>query len=158
MSADTTARPDRPPTTIPKVLRPRVIWSIARESGLGPTTIVFASLFLAASAIVALSEPAVGGFRNAAWLMFEAATTIGFGDFTCVTPVGRAACVLLSVSSLVYLALITGAVVSYCQESMAARRDESVAAFLDQLEHLPELSPEELKALSAKVRELRKDA
>ena len=43
---------------------------------------------------------------------------------------------------------------SYCQESLAARRDESVARFIDQLEHLDELSPDELAALSEKVRKI----
>jgi voltage-gated potassium channel len=38
---------------------------------------------------------------------------------------------------------------------MRVRRDESVAYFLDQLEHLPDLSKEELADLSEKVRKFR---
>lgn len=79
------------------------------------------------------------------------------GDFTCTSLVGRGAAIVLSVYSVFFLALVTGAVVSYCQERMAARRDESVAHFIDQLEHLPELSRVELAGLSEKVKVKRID-
>ena len=84
--------------------------------------------------------------------MFQVVTTIGLGDYTCVSVVGRVVAIVLSVYSVFFLALITGAVVSYCQERMRAQRNESVAKFIDQLEHLPERSHEELVALSEKVK------
>ena len=133
-------------------LRFRAIGPVIKAAGLVPWTIMFVALFLIASVVVAVTEPAVGGFGNAAWLMFQVATTIGLGDFTCVSLAGRVLAVMLSVYSVFFLALITGAVVSYCSERMHARRGESVAAFLYQLEHLPELSHEELVELSEKVK------
>ena len=136
----------------PSPLRFRAIWPVIRAAGLVPWTIAFAILFVVASFIVSATEPAIGGFGNAAWLMFQVVTTIGLGDFTCTSAVGRAAAIVLSVYSVFFLALITGAVVSYCGERMNARRDASVAHFLDQLEHLPELSHEELVDLSEKVK------
>lgn len=133
-------------------MRFRVIWPVIRAAGLVPWTIAFAVLFVIASALVAASEPAINGFPNATWLMFQVVTTIGLGDYTCASAVGRIAAIVLSVYSVFFLALITGAVVSYCQESMRARHNDSVAAFIDQLEHLPELSHEELVELSEKVK------
>ena len=136
----------------PQPLRFRAIWPVIRAAGLVPWAIVFAVLFVVVSLIVSAFEPEIGGFANASWLMFQVVTTIGLGDFTCTSLVGRIAAIVLSVYSVFFLALITGAVVSYCQERMKARRDESVAHFLDQLEHLPELSQEELADLSEKVK------
>ena len=86
--------------------------------------------------------------------MFQVVTTIGLGDFTCTSLLGRGAAIVLSVYSVFFLALITGVVVSYCSERMNARRDESVAQFIDQLEHLPELSRDELAELSEKVKRI----
>jgi voltage-gated potassium channel len=57
--------------------------------------------------------------------------------------------------SIFFLAVLTASVVSYCSELMLARRNESLALFMDRLEHLDELSPEELKELSSKVRTLK---
>lgn len=45
-----------------------------------------------------------------------------------------------------------GVITSYYVESTKLRADESSAKFLDDLEHLPELSKEELTELSEKVK------
>lgn len=136
----------------PVPFRFRVIGPVIKAAGLVPWTILFTVLFILASIIVAVAEPAIGGFENALWLMFQVVTTIGLGDFTCTSFPARAATVVLSVYSVFFLATITGAVVSYCQERMRVRQNESVAHFIDQLEHLPELSREELTELSEKVK------
>lgn len=132
----------------------RTILPVIRAAGLAHCTVVFAVLFVAASAIVAVVEPAIGGFRDGAWFMYEIVTTVGLGDYTCVTPIGRACAIVLSLFAVFYLALVTGAVVNYCSERMKYRRDESVAHFIDQLEHLPELSHEELVEISEKVKRM----
>lgn len=140
----------RPPLQQP--LRFRAIGPIIRAAGLVPWTVAFVILFAAATLLVSISEPEIGGLQNSAWLMFQVVTTIGLGDYTCTSIVGRIVAILISVYSIFFLALITGAVVSYCSERMNARRDASVAHFIGQLEHLPELSPEELAELSEKVK------
>ena len=122
-------------------LRFRTVGTVIWAAGLGPLTIAFVVLFLASALIVDLFEPSVNGFGNASWFLFQVVTTIG-----------RTAAVVLSIYSVFYLALITGAVVSFCSERMRARTQKSIAHFLDQLEHLPELSHEELVDLSERVK------
>lgn len=136
-------------------MRIRGIGPVIRAAGLARWAAVFAVLFLVCALLITLFEPNVGGFGNALWLSFQIVTTIGLGDYTATTFVGRAVAVLLSVYSIFFVALITGAVVSYCNERMNARRNESVAHFIDQLEHLPELSQEELADISKKVKKFR---
>ena len=80
----------------------RVIGLVIRASGLGPWTVIFAVLFLASSVIVSMFEPEVGGIGNSMWLMFQVVTTIGLGDFTAVSFVGRIAAIVLSVYSVFY--------------------------------------------------------
>lgn len=142
------------PKVTPRPFRFRALGPIIRAAGLGPWTASFVMLFVIASMTLAMAEPGVRGLGDAAWILFQAVSTIGFGDIAVNSIPGRAAVVLLSVYSIFYLALITGAVVSFCQERMRASRDESVARFIDQLEHLPELSHEELVDLSQKVKRL----
>ncbi len=60
--------------------------------------------------------------------------------------------VVLSIVSIFFIAVLTGAVVSYCNELMRARRNESLALFIDKLEHLDELPPEELAELSKRIK------
>lgn len=132
----------------------RVIWLVIRAARLIRWTVVFAVVFTASALTVSIAEPSVGNFTDAAWLMFQVVTTIGLGDFTCTSFAGRAAVIILSVYSVFFFALITSAVVSYCLERMRARRDESIAHFIDKLEHLSDLSKEELDDLSEQVRKL----
>ena len=133
----------------------RSIGPVIKAAGLIPWSIVFVALFLICSGVVAAWEPAVDGFDNAMWLCFQVVTTIGLGDYTAMSVVGRFVIVVLSLYSVFFLALITGTVVSYCTERMNARRGESVAEFITQLENLPELSHEELVELSEKVKEFK---
>ena len=135
-------------------MRFRAIGPIIRAAGLVPWTMSFAVLYLITSAMVAEFEPGVTSFGDAAWLMFQVATTIGLGDFSCTTFVGRVCVIALSIYSIFFLALITGAVVSYCGERMRYRRDRSVAHFIAQLERLQELDRDELAEISRKVRRL----
>ena len=141
----------------PAPMRIRTILPVIRAAGLISWTVVFVAIYCVAVLAVSFAEPSIGGFSNAAWLMFQVVTTIGLGDFTCTSAIGRIATVVLSVYSVFFLALITGAVVSYCQERMKARRNESVAHFIDQLEHLPELSHDELVDLSEKVKRVHRN-
>ena len=141
--------------TTSSTMHPRAILPVIRAAGLGPWVIAFIVLFIVSSLVVAEVEPHIQGFENAAWLMFQVISTIGLGDYTCTTDIGRAMAILLSGYSILFLALITGVMVSYCNERMRFQRDTSIAHFIDQLEHLPELSPEELTALSEKIKRFR---
>lgn len=135
-------------------LKIRAILLIVRAARLVPWTAVFVVLFLLGSLVVYLSEPGIATYGDSAWLLFQVVTTIGLGDFTCTTHIGRITVVLLSVYSVFFFALITSGAVSYCLERMRARRDESVTSFIYQLEHLPDLSKEELAELSERIKRL----
>ena len=137
-------------------LRPRVLWSIVRSAGLVESTMGFVILFVICPLVVRLSEPSVTSFGDATWYIFTIVSTIGLGDFTCVTIPGRIATFVFSVYSIFYIALITGAVVSVSSERLRMQRDESVADLIDRLEHLPELSKEELTELSDKIKRYRR--
>lgn len=134
----------------------KLLRAVLAHSGLRHATLLFVVTFVACAVLLAAWEPGVGGIGNALWCCFEAVTTIGFGDVPVTTAVGRIVIVVLSIVSIFFLAVLTAAVVNYSAELMRARRDESTALFLDQLEHLPELSRDELVELSGRVKRLRK--
>ena len=137
-------------------LKLRTIGLVIWASGLIPWSAAFAALFLGCAVLVTAFEPNVDGFGNALWFLFQVVTTIGLGDFTATSFVGRTAAVILSVYSIFYIALITGAVVSFCTERMHARRRETVSQFLYKLENLPDLSHDELVELSNQVKRFEK--
>ena len=70
----------------------------------------------------------------------------------CNNACRQSASIFLSICSILIIAVVPGVITSYYVESTKLRADESSAKFLDDLEHLPELSKEELTKLSEKVK------
>ena len=126
----------------------RMLVDVLRHSGFGPITCVFAAAFLICSTAVWLADPETLTFGDGAWFSFEVVSTIGFGDVNATGPVARVAAVVLS--------LLTGVVVSYCTTAIKARQEGTLANFAANLERLDEMTPEELAAFSARVREYRR--
>ena len=131
----------------------RMLGNILRHTGFAHITAIFGALFLFCSLMVWLADPGCLTFGDGMWFSFEAVSTIGFGDIEAAGPIARAATVVLSIFSVFYIALITGVVVNYCSNLVKARQKDTLANFVDSLEHLEEKSPEELAELSARVRE-----
>ena len=131
----------------------RMLGNILRHTGFAHITAVFGVLFLFCSLMVWLADPGCLSFGDGMWFSFEAVSTIGFGDIEAAGPIARAATVVLSIFSVFYIALITGVVVNYCSNLIKARQKDTLANFVDSLEHLEEKTPEELAELSARVRE-----
>lgn len=131
----------------------RMLGNILRHTGFAHITAIFGALFLFCSLMVWLADPGCLTFGDGMWFSFEAVSTIGFGDIEAAGPIARAATVVLSIFSIFYIALITGVVVNYCSNLIKARQKDTLANFVDSLEHLEEKTPEELAELSTRVRE-----
>ena len=63
-------------------------------------------------------EPNITNFPDALWYCFAVVTTIGFGDFVAVTPIGRVLTVFLGLYGLVVVAVITSIIVNFYNETM----------------------------------------
>lgn len=92
------------------------------------------------SVAIWIFEPNITRLFDSIWYCFSVATTIGLGDVLATTLVGRVLSIFLSICSILIIAVVPGVITSYYVESTKLRADESSAKFLDDLEHLPELS------------------
>lgn len=99
-----------------------------------------------------LVEPGIQSYGDSLQFCFTAVTRIGFGDFTATTLIGRIIIVVIVLYGIIVIALIPGVLVSYFTEIMKMKSDESMMLFLDKLEHLSELSKEELKKQQCKLK------
>ena len=113
-------------------------------------------LFLCiASFVLTIVEPGITRFIDGLWYCFVASTTVGFGDIVAVTLIGRITTIAVVFYGIVATATIPGVVLTYYLEYIKAREQETLSVFLEKLEHLPELSHEELKEISAKIKKLK---
>lgn len=116
----------------------------------------FLVFYCISSVILWLVEPNIATLGDGFWYSYVAATTIGFGDMYAVTRIGRLITVLVSIYCIIVTAMIPGVVVSYYMEYLKIREKETVSLFFEKLEHLPELSPDELVELSERVKNFNK--
>ena len=112
----------------------------------------FVAFFLVDAFVIWLVEPGITTYTDAIWFCFASATTIGYGDLTAVTLTGRIMTIILSVYALAATAIFTAVVTSFFLDYAKKNTQDSVYHFLDQLEHLSELSPNQLEELSKQVK------
>ena len=130
----------------------RLIKIILKRTGALKFLTTHIIIFAGVSIGVWIVEPNIKTPIDSVWYCFSVATTIGFGDITAVTILGRAMSIFLSICSILTIAVVPGIITSYYIESTKLKEQESIAKFLDDLEHLPELSKEDLQSLSEKVK------
>ena len=70
------------------------------------------------------TESFKGEYTNALWYCFAVVTTIGFGDMTAVSTIGRVLSVILGVYGIVVVALITSIIVNFYGEMKKANDDD----------------------------------
>jgi len=81
-------------------------------------------LIVAFSLVFPYLEEGIATFNDALWYCFAIVTTIGFGDFSAVTPIGRILSVILGLYGIIVVALITSIIVNFYGE-MKSDDDEA---------------------------------
>ncbi len=139
------------------IRRWRLFWTIVKRVNADKIVYAFLTDFFIVSLIFWLVEPSISTLGEGLWYTFVACTSIGFGDIVPATMIGKLATVVITINEIMFIAIIPGIIVNYYQEVVNMANKETVTMFLDKLEHLPELSQEELEQLSQRVKELRKN-
>lgn len=134
----------------------KLIIKVLKRTGAIKMLYGFIGLFFAISLLIMIFEPKINTFFDSIWYCFNVMTTIGFGDVTSVTIVGRILSIILSIYSILIIAVIPGVLTSYYIESIKLRSNESMEKFMNDLERLPELSKEELSDLSERIKQFQK--
>ncbi|MBR2547371.1 MAG: two pore domain potassium channel family protein [Eubacterium sp.] len=133
----------------------KILWKVIRHLNFDRVILGFLIWFFISAVIIMCVEPGINGLGNALWYLFVACTSIGFGDLVATTFIGRALTVILTIMEILLVAMFSGVVVSFYLEILRANEKESISAFMDKLENLTDLTPEELKEIEDKVKEIR---
>ena len=132
----------------------RFFWVILRRCHFDKFLIVFVISFFVCSLLLQVIEPEIGNYGDAMWYLFVSCTTIGFGDIISNTIIGRVVTVYMTLYEIVLAALLSGVVISHYIEVIHRREQMTATQFLDKMEHLTELEPEELLELQEKAKAL----
>ena len=110
-----------------KVLFKIILRTYAFEVILGLFT-----MMVAASLLFVIYEDSITTFPDALWYSFAVVTTIGFGDFTAVTPIGRILTVILGMYGIVVVAVITSIIVNFYNETAGKHDSKEINNIKDE--------------------------
>lgn len=135
-----------------KVKKSRLLWGILKQTKTDKIIFGFVLFIFIDAAVILIAEPDINRYVDALWYCYTVISTAGFGDLVVITLIGKIASILLTIYSMFVIAIITGVVVNYYTQVVKAQQEDTVTTFLDKLQHLPELSKEELQDISEKVK------
>lgn len=130
----------------------KLIWKILKKMSVDKVIITFLILVLISAILLTKFELQIDNVLEGVWYCFITFTTIGFGDIVATTLIGRIITIVIALYGMFIVSLITGVLINYYQEINKIKVKESLEEFMDKLEKLPQLSKEELKLISEKVK------
>ena len=133
----------------------KTLHMILKQTHSDKILVSYLAFVFVAAFVILLTEPEIHRYSDALWYLYAVISTAGFGDIVVHTFFAKIVSVVVTIYSLIVIAVITGVIVNFHTTILELSRRDTLTAFLDKLERLPELSPEELSELSEKVHSYR---
>ena len=131
----------------------RILYSILTRTHTDKLLLSYVLFVFADALFIWMADPSVESYGDALWFCYAVLTTVGFGDITVVSTAAKLASLLLSVYSIFAIAILTGVTVNFVSQVIQIQQKDTLAHLIDKLEHLPELSKDELEDLSRKAKQ-----
>ncbi|MBR3241994.1 MAG: two pore domain potassium channel family protein [Parasporobacterium sp.] len=129
-----------------------IVKNVLKKTHTDRIVIIFVVFFLICALILFLVEPGIDSYWQALWYSYSVFSTAGFGDVVAVTVIGRIISVIITLATIMVVAVVTGVVVACYNEIISMQYKASKAEILGKLENLENLSKEELRDISERIK------
>lgn len=123
------------------------IYRIMKTSGLDKLLAVTAILLFIIPIPIIMIEPEIKNFPDALWWAIVTTTTVGYGDISPITPIGRALAVVLMLVGIGIIGTFTSAITNYLNKEGAVSRDKQVLRIIHSIEETEYLSAEDVELI-----------
>ncbi len=130
----------------------RVLRKILVRTNTDKILITYLIFVLISGLVILFVDPDIKSYGDALWYLYAVISTAGFGDIVVTTMIAKVVSLLVTVYSILVIAIVTGVVVNFYTEITELSKKETLTAFIDRLQHLDTMSKEELKEISQQVK------
>lgn len=123
------------------------VYRLLKTSGLDKLLAVTAVLLFIIPIPVIMIEPEINNFPDALWWAIVTTTTVGYGDISPTTPVGRALAVVLMLVGIGIIGTFTSAITNYFNREGEVSQDKQVLRIIHSIEETEYLSEEDAEMI-----------
>ena len=117
-----------------QTLKLHIISNIIKKSLVKEIVLGLIILIVLCSVYFTVVEPNITSYVDALWYSFSVITTIGFGDISVVTTLGRILSVILGIAGIVVVALVTSFIVNFYNEMNKKREEKTLKKLIKESE------------------------
>ncbi|MDY0395158.1 potassium channel family protein [Virgibacillus halophilus] len=130
--------------------------NILATNGLGKLLTVSAGILIAATVLVTHFEPNIDTYADGLYWAVVTTTTVGYGDLSPVTGVGRIIAIVLMLVGIGIIGMLTGSLTTYFVKDKT-EKNPTVTFIQSELDRYDELTWQEKKRLEILLQELNKE-
>lgn len=123
------------------------VLDIFNTNGLNKVVTVTISLIFISSVPIYYFEPNILTFEDALWWSVVTATTVGYGDISPETGLGRLIAIILMLFGIGLIGMLTGSIATYFIGENKQTENVNVEYIKKQLDRYDELNEEEMKIM-----------
>lgn len=123
------------------------VYSILKTNGLDKLLMVAVVLLFIVPIPIVLIEPSIVSFSDALWWAIVTTTTVGYGDISPTTPVGRGLAVILMLFGIGIIGTFTSAITSYFNKKNELSHNQQILAVIHSIEEIENLSKEDAELI-----------
>lgn len=127
------------------------IQDIMKTNNLDKVVLFLVAVIFVSSIPIQLLEPSINTYTDAVWWAIVTSTTVGYGDISPETVLGRLIAVFLMVFGIGLLGLVTSSVASYFATTKSIEENSTITYMKTQIEKIDVLSDMDISRLKALI-------
>lgn len=140
----------------------RVLWRVSatlrgvlQTNGLAWVLATATTVVVAGELLIRVVEPAIASFGDALWWSIVTATTVGYGDLSPESALGRIVAVVLMLVGIGTIGMITGSIATYfLQDRRGLPKDPHLEFVRQELDRWNEMTPDQRRRIAALLTDL----
>ena len=123
------------------------VYSILKTNGLDKLLMVAVVLLFIVPIPIVLIEPSINNFSDALWWAVVTTTTVGYGDISHTTPIGRVLAAVLMLVGIGIIGTFTSAITSYFSKKTELTHDKQILGLIQSIEEIENLTKEDIELI-----------